>query len=83
MSSGIPQEILLGINSLSQSGSNATWSLTKTSQGLSFTVTYPETQTTTQNCGNLEYNNDNYLSDEDDTSSILSIDSGISSLVDA
>jgi len=37
MSHHIPQDILLGIENISKSGTGATWSLTKTSQGLSFT----------------------------------------------
>jgi hypothetical protein len=85
MSHSIPSEILLGISSLSQSGSNATWSLTKTSQGLSFTVTYPENNSGMSTCSqSTDYSTDSTYSDstysDDDALSILSIDSGISSL---
>jgi len=79
MSSGIPNEILLGISNIANSGSNATWSLTKTSQGLSFTVTYPDQSGADSSCGSSEYSGDSMYSDhsdEDDSLSILSIDSG-------
>ncbi|CBY09022.1 unnamed protein product [Oikopleura dioica] len=79
MSHHIPQDILLGIENISKSGTGATWSLTKTSQGLSFTVTYPENSA----CGAQDDSYDSAsstYSDSDDTLSLYSLDSGVSSL---